>query len=76
MLPEGVRPRPPMSPAQRSEMMSPYRLGMHSTSNCVGFFTSCMHALSTIISRYSMSGYFSPAWRARAHDKTLDTLSS
>ena len=27
-LPEGVSPSPPMRPAQRSEMMSPYRLGM------------------------------------------------
>ena len=59
MLPDGVRPRPPMRPAHRSEMMSPYRLGMTSTSNCAGFFTSCMHALSTISSSYSMSGCFS-----------------
>ena len=50
MLPDGVRPRPPMSPAQRSEMMSPYRLGMHMTSNWVGRVTSCMQVLSTIIS--------------------------
>ena len=28
ILADGVRPRPPMRPAQRSEMMSPYRLGI------------------------------------------------
>mmetsp|Transcript_39788 Transcript_39788/g.88439 ORF Transcript_39788/g.88439 Transcript_39788/m.88439 type:complete len:223 (-) Transcript_39788:615-1283(-) len=55
----GVRPRPPISPAHRSEMMSPYRLGITNTSNWVGSFTSCMHALSTISSSYCSSGYFS-----------------
>jgi hypothetical protein len=32
----GVRPNPLMSTAQRSLMMSPYKLGMHRTSNWVG----------------------------------------
>jgi hypothetical protein len=39
--------------------MSPYRLGMTSTSNLDGSLTSVMHALSTISSSYRMSGYFS-----------------
>jgi hypothetical protein len=36
MLPEGVRPRPPMRPAERSERMSPYRLGMTMTVSAKG----------------------------------------
>ena len=35
MFMEGVRPRPPTRPAHRSEMMSPYRLGITSTSNYI-----------------------------------------
>lgn len=55
----GVKPRPPTKPAHRSLMMSPYKFGMTSTSNCAGFLTSCMQALSTMTSSYWMSGYFS-----------------
>ena len=58
-------PRPPTSPAHRSETMSPYRFGITSTSNCSGCITSCMHAASTIRSSYLISGY-SRATRADA----------
>lgn len=43
-MPLGVRPRPPMRPAQRSEMMSPYRLGITITSNWLGRVTICGRA--------------------------------
>jgi hypothetical protein len=32
MLPEGVRPSPPMRPAHMSERMSPYKLGITITT--------------------------------------------
>ena len=48
MFAPGAMPRPPTSPAARSLMMSPYRFGATSTSYASGFWTSCMHMLSTI----------------------------
>jgi hypothetical protein len=48
-------PRPPTSPAHRSDTMSPYRFGSSSTSNWEGAITSCMHAASTMRSSYWMS---------------------
>ncbi len=52
----GASPSPPISPAHRSERMSPYRLGATSTSNCCGFCTSCIVMLSTMRSSNSTSG--------------------
>ena len=50
-------PKPPIKPAQRSETMSPYKLGKTKTSNCEGFCTSCIQRLSTRISLGVISGY-------------------
>ena len=61
----GTSPRPPTRPAARSDTMSPYRFGSSRTSNCSGRITRCMHAASTILSSYAMSG---TAWRPRATD--------
>jgi hypothetical protein len=36
MLPEGVKPRPPIKPADKSERISPYRLGMTMTVSAKG----------------------------------------
>src|SRR5579859_7101267 len=55
--------RPPTRPAARSLITSPYRLGNSSISNCCGFRTICMQALSTISSLYSMVLYFSATAR-------------
>ena len=44
-LPDGVKPRPPISPAQRSDKISPYRLGITSTSYIVGSCTMFKHTL-------------------------------
>ena len=61
MFPDGVRPSPPMRPAHRSDMISPYRLGMTMTSNVDGSFTSWRTAESNIISSNFTVGYFSAA---------------
>src|ERR1700738_2848380 len=45
MLAPGASPRPPIMPAPRSEMMSPYRLGQTSTSYSLGRRTSPKHEL-------------------------------
>jgi hypothetical protein len=65
MFPDGVRPRPPMRPAQRSLMMSPYRLGITITSKAEGSFTSPSTALSMIISSYRICGCLSAQHGAR-----------
>ena len=36
IFPDGVSPRPPINPAQRSDKMSPYRLGITRTSYILG----------------------------------------
>ena len=36
VLPEGVNPRPPIRPAQRSDNISPYKFGITNTSYIVG----------------------------------------
>jgi hypothetical protein len=36
MLPDGVRPRPPIRPAHMSDRMSPYKLGMTMTLSAYG----------------------------------------
>jgi len=36
MFPDGVRPRPPMRPAERSDRISPYKLGMTMTVSAKG----------------------------------------
>lgn len=41
MFPDGVSPRPPIRPAQRSEIISPYKLGRTITSSRPGFWVSC-----------------------------------
>src|SRR5437773_10722565 len=53
MFAPGATPKPPTRPAARSLMMSPYRFGRTSTSYCSGFWTSCMHMLSTMRSSNS-----------------------
>mmetsp|Transcript_5576 Transcript_5576/g.15015 ORF Transcript_5576/g.15015 Transcript_5576/m.15015 type:complete len:265 (+) Transcript_5576:483-1277(+) len=67
MLAEGVKPKPPMRPALKSLMISPYKLGITITSNCPGSRTSCMQQLSTMTSSYWISGYFSRT--SRQHSK-------
>ena len=54
MLAPGATPRPPTRPAHRSLTMSPYRFGRTITSYSSGFWTSCMHMLSTIRSSNSI----------------------
>merc|ERR1712128_34676 len=39
MLPDGVKPRPPIKPAPKSERISPYKLGMTRTSYWLGSWT-------------------------------------
>ena len=68
MLPDGVRPSPPMRPAHRSEMMSPYRLGMTIMSNSSGALISCITAESMIISSYLMLGNLSALRSATVSD--------
>jgi hypothetical protein len=36
MFPDGVKPRPPIRPAERSERMSPYKLGITMTVSAKG----------------------------------------
>jgi hypothetical protein len=36
MFPDGVRPRPPMRPAERSDRISPYKLGITMTVSAKG----------------------------------------
>ena len=48
MLAPGARPRPPTRPAISSDRMSPNMLVVTMTSNCCGWSTSCIAALSTI----------------------------
>ncbi|GMP26875.1 hypothetical protein CsSME_00003129 [Camellia sinensis var. sinensis] len=59
----GVKPKPPINPAQRPLIMSPYRLGITRRSKRAGFFTSIIQQLSITTSSYVMSGYFSATSR-------------
>ena len=61
MFAPGATPRPPTSPAARSLTMSPYRFGRTSTSYSSGFWTSCMHMLSTMRSSNSTRPAYSAA---------------
>src|SRR5438093_688140 len=53
MFAPGATPSPPTKPAARSLTMSPYRFGSTITSYSSGFWTSCMHMLSTMRSSKS-----------------------
>ena len=72
-LAAGTTPRPPTSPAHRSETMSPYRFGSSSTSSFSGCITRCMHAASTMRSSYWMSGIVARR-RARAQSRNRPSL--
>src|SRR6266511_990731 len=50
-------PSPPVSPAQRSETMSPYRFGSRITSNVSGSHASRMASSSIWMASSSISGY-------------------
>ena len=56
MFAPGARPRPPTSPAVRSERMSPNRFIVTITSNRVGSRTSFIAVASTMRSSNAMSG--------------------
>ena len=58
MLPEGVRPRPPIRPAHMSDKMSPYKLGMTITRSeyGAGFCVICRQTRSSRSSSYLMLG--------------------
>jgi hypothetical protein len=56
MLAAGATPSPPISPAARSERMSPNRFIVTITSNRSGAITSFIAVASTIMSSNSMSG--------------------
>mmetsp|Transcript_17616 Transcript_17616/g.30336 ORF Transcript_17616/g.30336 Transcript_17616/m.30336 type:complete len:288 (-) Transcript_17616:140-1003(-) len=73
MLPLGVRPSPPMRPAARSLMMSPYKLGMTITSYAAGFFASCITAASSSTSSKLRLGYCAAC--SRAHSRNSPSLS-
>ena len=53
---EASMPMEPVIIAASSERMSPKMLEVSTTSNCAGFFTSCMAVLSTSMSVSSTSG--------------------
>ena len=55
---DGNIPRDPVSMDAQSESMSPNMLVVTITSNCFGFLTNCIEALSTYICESSTSGYF------------------
>src|SRR5438046_10736944 len=42
----GTRPSPPINPAHKSEMMSPYRFSHSRMSNCSGRITNCIEVRS------------------------------
>ena len=65
----GARPRPPTSPAHRSDTMSPYRFGSTITSKVSGFCTNCMQVASTILSSNSICGYSDTTPRATSKNR-------
>merc|ERR1719347_2558771 len=63
MFPLGVSPRPPINPAHRSDRISPYRLGITSTSYWLGSCTMFKHTVSRYLSSNLISGCSSAASR-------------
>lgn len=57
MFPDAVSPSPPINPAQRSETISPYKLGMTITSNSDGLLANFMQTVSICSYQYSIVGY-------------------
>ena len=49
MLPEGVRPRPPINPAHISDRMSPYKLGMTMTRSEYGLGLVTIYMLESVL---------------------------
>ena len=68
MFAPGATPSPPINPAHRSLMMSPYRFGSTSTSYSSGRDTSCIEQLSTMRSSNSMAGNPSATSRATSRN--------
>lgn len=46
ILPEAVRPNPPINPAARSLTISPYKFGMTITSSCNGSLANFKQTVS------------------------------
>src|SRR5260221_3236969 len=63
---EGNMPIDPVSIEASSERMSPNRLPVTITSNCLGFLTSCMAQLSTSMWESATSGYSGAISSARS----------
>ena len=63
---------PPTKPAPKLEMIFPYKLGITMTSNCCGFDTNCIVALSTIICSNFIWGY---SWNIILFNVILKRLS-
>ena len=59
MLAPGARPKPPTRPEASSDRMSPNRFVVTMTSNCSGLITSCIAALSTILSSHAITPWYS-----------------
>ncbi|KAH3673963.1 hypothetical protein OGATHE_001943 [Ogataea polymorpha] len=76
MLPDGVNPRPPMRPEDRSDIMSPYKLGITMTKDLYsdGSAQSLREVLSSSSKESLMSGYSLPTSLAVSTNKPSESF--
>ena len=67
-------PKPPISPAHRSDKISPYRLGMTSTSYLPGSWTIFKQTVSKYLSSKTISGYLPATLRQHVKKRPSDIL--